>query len=87
MRDSQLLWMFLASVLADSVFTRMESLAGGEEGNGLELWRVLYVNNAGGADEVEVADLGALHSFPACPNPSQLSSYLGLWMSLVGEQG
>ena len=55
--------------------------------NGLELWRVLWRDNEGGALQVEVADLGALHTFPACPSEVDLPIYLGEWLSLAQEQG
>ena len=40
-----------------------------------------------GANEAEAVDLGSLHTFPKCPNSAVLQQYLGLWMSIVDEQG
>ena len=65
----------------------MRSLVNGEELNGLELLRCMWVRYEGGAAEVEVADLGALHDFPACPDAVSLQQYLGEWLSIVQEQG
>ena len=64
-----------------------KTLVDGEELNGAELWRQLWVNNEGGAREVEAADLGALHNFPPCPSGAALPQFLGLWMSMVNEHG
>ena len=36
---------------------------------------------------MEVADLGALHTFPECDSVAHLTRYLGRWMSLVQTQG
>ena len=65
----------------------MRSIVSGEELNGLELLRVVWVKFEGGASEVEVADLGALHEFPQCPDGTVLQQYLGEWLSIVQEQG
>ena len=47
----------------------------------------MWIKYEGGAAEVEVADLGALHSFPQCPDGASLQQYLGEWLGLVHEQG
>ena len=41
----------------------------------------------GGANEVEVAELGCLHDFPACPSAVDLPRYLGEWLALAQDQG
>ena len=41
----------------------------------------IYLTMQGGASEVEVADLGALHAFPQCPNGNDLQRYLGEWIA------
>ena len=81
------MWTFMVRHATKSARNTFHTLVDGEELNGAELWRVLYVNNEGGANEVEVADLGALHSFPACPNGASLPQYLGLWEKLRREHG
>ena len=53
----------------------------GEELNGLELQRVMLLKYEGGAAQVEVADLGALHDFPQCPDSTALQQYLGEWFA------
>ena len=37
--------------------------------------------------QVEVADLGGLHTFPKCESAADLPHYLGEWISLTQEQG
>ena len=81
------LWMFISRHVTKSFRNSMNSLVGGQELNGLELWRILWIQNEGGAQEVEVADLGALHTFPTCDSGTNLSAYLGEWLTLVQEQG
>ena len=65
----------------------LRSLVNGEEQNGLELLRYMYVRFEGGAEEVEVADLGALHDFPPCTASTNLQNFLGEWLAIVQEQG
>ena len=55
--------------------------------NGAEPRRPLFVQNEGGAGEVEVADLGALQAVPARHTVADLPQYLGLWAGIVGTQG
>ena len=62
-------------------------LCDNEELSGMELWRVLFVQNEGGAQEVEVAGPGPLHEFPHCPSGNDLAQYLGEWLTFVNEQG
>ena len=61
----------------------MKGLVDGEGLNGIENKRVLYLQFEGGASEVELADLGALHEFPACPSGNDLSRFLGECVALV----
>ena len=62
---SQMLWAFLGShALKDSVHERRLQLTGGEDHNGLELWRSPYQENEGGAEQVVT---GGLRRFLALP--------------------
>ena len=62
-------------------------MVGGETYNGLELWRRLYVENKGGAEQVVMAGLRRLHNFPQCPDKTKLGTRLGEWMTLVRAHG
>ena len=64
---SQELWCFLGPRLSESPYSRRVQLAGGEERNGLELWRRLHQDNEGGAEQVALAGLRRLHRFTPCP--------------------
>ena len=81
------LWTFTSRHVTKSFRSTLTSPVDGQELNGLELWRVLYTTMEGGASEVELADLGALHKFPECKASSELSLHLGTWVALVQEQG
>ena len=81
------LWTFLVRNMSKTFRNTVNSMVDGEKHNGLELWRVLYIANEGGSREVEVADLGALHDFPACTNGADLPQFLGTWVALAHEQG
>ena len=58
-----------------------------EDLNGLELLRHMWIKFEGGAAQVEVADLRALHTFPRCPDSSVLQEYLGERLAIAQEQG
>ena len=81
------LWTFISRHVTKSFRSTLKSLVDGQELNGLELWRVLWATMEGGASEVEVADLGALHNFPSCTSNEHLPRFLGEWLTLVQEQG
>ena len=60
------LYSFLGSVMTDDVHPRRESLAGGEQSNGFELWRMLCTEHAGGAHQCRLHGVRSFHSFPPC---------------------
>ena len=50
---SQLLWAFLGNhCLKNSIYERRLQLTSGEDNNGFELWRALFQENEGGAEQV-----------------------------------
>ena len=61
---SKELWSFLSPRLGDSVYSSRIQKAGGEDRNGLELWRRLYMDTEGGAEQVALSGLRRLHRFP-----------------------
>ena len=62
-------------------------MAGGEDSNGVELWRRLYIEYEGGAEHVALAGLRRFHAFPKCENTKYLSNYLGDWTHLRNKHG
>ena len=48
------LWSFLGTVMTDAIHPRRDALAGGEAGNGFELWRRLYFEHEGGSTQVHL---------------------------------
>ena len=74
---SQELWCFLGPRPGEQPYARRVQLAGGEERNGLELWRRLHMTNGGGAEQVALAGLRRLHRFAPCPSKEKLGHYLG----------
>ena len=74
------LWNFLGNHMDDSLYRRRLQLASGEEGNGLEIWRVLFRENEGGAKQVVLSGIRTLHNFPRCPKTDELQAYIGEWL-------
>ena len=51
------LWTFIGKHVTQTTYTRRTTLTGGEEDNGVELWRALFVENEGGAEQVLIGGL------------------------------
>ena len=84
---SRHLWTFLGPRLGDSIYQRRVQMAGGEDSNGLELWRRLFIENEGGAEQVALAGLRRFHAFPKCTKKEDLSTFLGDWTHLRNQHG
>ena len=76
---AQDLWSFLGTVMTDDIHPRRESLAAGEDGNGFELWRVLFWEHEGGAQQVHVHGIRDFHTFPQCKSMQDLAAHIGEW--------
>ena len=76
---AQHLWSFIRSNITDTVHIRCLTLTMNEDDNGLELWRMLFLENEGGAEQVEIAGMTDLHSFPSCPSAADVLHYTGQW--------
>ena len=46
----------------DSIYSNRNTLSGGGN-HGFELWRSLFIQHEGGADQVELGGMGSLHNF------------------------
>ena len=80
---SQLLWAFLGNhCFRNSVYERRLQLTSGEDHNGLELWRALFQENQGGAEQVMMGSLRRFLRFPKCPSKNKLQTWLGEWQNL-----
>ena len=72
------LWTFIGENLDNALFDKRTEKAGEEE-NGIELWRKLFVTHEGGSRQVQVSGIGSLHSFPACDKTDDLNDWLEMW--------
>ena len=73
------LWSFIGRNVTDAVHSRRLTLTQNEEDNGIELWRALFVENEGGAEQVQLGGMTTLHAFPPCPGVSDLQHWVGQW--------
>ena len=55
---------FVIDWLLKPMYTRRTQIAGGEFGNGFELWRRLFNEYQGGSDAVEFGGMRRLQEFP-----------------------
>ena len=84
---SSQIWSFTGRFMSDTLFGRRLTLAGGQEFNGLELWRSLYMENMGGSVEMKVAERNFFINFPQCTKEDELQTHLGQWMQLHQKYG
>ena len=74
---SRALWTFMSANMTLTFQRTCSQLIGCEEANGLELWRFLYFQNQGGAEQVQIVDRAAFHAFPKCQSPEHIPHDLG----------
>ena len=84
---SRALWTAMVSNMTRTFRRSCAQLIGGEETNGIELWRYLFFKNQGGAEQVQLVDKAAFHAFPKCENPEHIPQFLGLWEKLRRAHG
>ena len=66
---------------------RRLALTQNESDNGFELWRALFVENEGGAEQVALGGMSNLHAFPQCPKIEDLQHWLGQWQMTRQKYG
>ena len=81
------MWTFIGKHVAEAVYSRRQTLVNGEEDHGIELWRALYVENEGGAEQVIVGGMNNFHTFPRCDRPENLQTYIGYWQQTRMQYG
>ena len=72
------LWTFIGENLDNSLYERRIEKAGEDE-NGIESCRKLFVTHWGGSKQVQVSGMESLHSFPPCERNEDLNDWLGMW--------
>ena len=80
---------FLVDWFPRNMYNRRKQLSGGEQGNGLEMWRRLYTQYQGGADAVEYGGIQRLQEFPRYPSKdlSRLSDHMDDWLDVLSQYG
>ena len=81
------LWTFIGKHVTEVVYSRRMTLTNGEEDHGMELWRALFVENEGGAEQVIVGGMNNLHTFPRCERSENLQTYIGYWQQTRMQYG
>ena len=83
---SRILFSFLGKHLGPGLFPRMGVMAGCD-GNGFELWRVLFRDYEGGNDLTRTNERARLHDYPRCTDKNTLQAFLNHWIDLVRRVG
>ena len=84
---SQHLWVFIGKNVDNDVHGRRMALTQNDADNGFELWRALYIECEGGAEQVTLNGMSNLHSFPQCPRAEDLQHWLGQWQMTRQKYG
>ena len=71
----------------DDLHASRLSLTQNDPDNGFELWRALYMEHEGGAEQVTLGGMSNLHSFPQCPRIDDLQHWLGQWQMTRQKYG
>ena len=80
------LWNFVSKRFGTNIYERRKKWVNGEEGNGFELWRRLFVEYEGGDEVVQNDGRTRLQSFPSIAR-SELGPKLDDWEELFREYG
>ena len=78
---------FVGKCMNDTMLGRTATLAGGEEFNGFELWRALFVEFRGGSVEMTCNERGFFIDFPKCSKDEDLQNHIVQWKKLQMEHG
>ena len=81
------LWSFMGQYMTDNVLNDRLVHTCGEEFNGLELWRQLFLQHCGGSTELKVTERGFFIAYPKCSQPEDLQQHLGQWVQLKLKYG
>ena len=84
---SSVLWTFIGKHVSDTLYDNRSTMTGGNDNNGVELWRAYFTKHEGGADQVELGGIGSLHTFPQCDKVEHLQHWIGKWTEVKDSYG
>ena len=82
-----LLEAFLVDWFPKDMYRRRIPLAGGEQGNGFEMWRLLYQEYQGGTEAVEFGGVRRLQEFSRCTDIKKLNDHIDDWLDVLSNFG
>ena len=74
------LYSFIGMHMTEAAYPLREALAGGEAGNGFELWRRLYQEHKGGSTLIHLQGVRAFRAWPQCKDIRHLNTHVGEWL-------
>ena len=80
-------WTFLGETISKSLHLRRKVLAGGEEDNGLEIFRRFSADHEGGAAIIQLGGRRGFPIFPRCQNAKDLTQHIDNWWVGYQEHG
>ena len=78
---------FLGTIVAAAVHKKRLRLAGGEKGNGIELWRRTFFDNAGGGEMADLSGEKFFFNYPRCTDLKHLHNHLEDWLEMRYKHG
>lgn len=73
------MWVFIGKNVDNELHGRRLALTQNDPDNGFELWRAIFIENEGGAEQVTLGGMSSLHSFPQCTRVEDVQHWLGQW--------
>ena len=78
---------FLVDWFPKDMYRRRVALAGGERGNGFEMWRLLHLEYQGGSDTIEFGGVRRLQEFHRCNDIKKLNEHFDDWLEVLSNFG
>ena len=79
----------IVDYLPSAQYNKRSQLCGGEgeEGNGFNMWRQLYQDNAGTSEIVEQAGIDVLREYKQCDKVANVTAHMDGWKELLDMYG
>ena len=70
------LFAFMGTVIGTTVHKKRLRLAGGEKGNGFEMWRRIFIDNQGGGELADLSGEKFFTNYPKCTDNKHLHDHV-----------
>ena len=78
---------FLGTIIGATVHKKRLRLAGGEKGNGFEMWRRMFFDNQGGGELADLTGERFFFNYPRCTDAKHLHDHVEEWLETRFKHG